>query len=408
MLELLLCSLLTILPDYLFRRYVQGKRIGHEINLFSVWFELRWGITLCLLLTVALITTVFFFHPSTRSAIALFRTVPIVTEGIGRVTEVNVKLGEKVTAGQQLFKLDSTEQQAAAETARRRVAEVEAEILVKQTELASAEGRIQEARSALAQAEDELAVKSQLLKSGTVSQREVERLQVSVDGRAGSLAAALAGKESILVSLNSLLPAQKASAEAQLAQAEADLAKTTIYAGVDGTVEQFALQVGDLVNPMSRSAGILVPTVSGRQAIIAGFGQIEANVLKRGMIAELACTALPLQVIPAVVSDVQATIAAGQVRPTEVLIDVGQIGTAGTVTAFIEPLFEGGFAGIPPGGTCIANAYTSFHEELQKHDAGTLKRLGMHVVDTVALVHAMILRIQAVLMPIKLLVFTGH
>jgi hypothetical protein len=26
MLELLLCSLLTILPDYLFRRYVQGKR----------------------------------------------------------------------------------------------------------------------------------------------------------------------------------------------------------------------------------------------------------------------------------------------------------------------------------------------------------------------------------------------
>ena len=30
MLELMLCSLLTILPDYLFRRYVQGKRIGCE------------------------------------------------------------------------------------------------------------------------------------------------------------------------------------------------------------------------------------------------------------------------------------------------------------------------------------------------------------------------------------------
>jgi len=45
MLELLLCSLLTILPDYLYRRYVQGKRIGKEITLYSVWFELRWGIT---------------------------------------------------------------------------------------------------------------------------------------------------------------------------------------------------------------------------------------------------------------------------------------------------------------------------------------------------------------------------
>jgi len=43
MLELLLCSSLTILPDYLYRRYRQGKRFGHEITFFSVWFELRFG-----------------------------------------------------------------------------------------------------------------------------------------------------------------------------------------------------------------------------------------------------------------------------------------------------------------------------------------------------------------------------
>lgn len=36
MLELPLCSLLTILPDYLVRRYVQGKRFGKEITLYSV------------------------------------------------------------------------------------------------------------------------------------------------------------------------------------------------------------------------------------------------------------------------------------------------------------------------------------------------------------------------------------
>jgi hypothetical protein len=65
MLELLLCSLLTILPDYLFRRYRQGKRIGKEITLFSVWFELRWGIVSCLMLTIGLITVIFYYHPST-------------------------------------------------------------------------------------------------------------------------------------------------------------------------------------------------------------------------------------------------------------------------------------------------------------------------------------------------------
>ena len=68
MLELLLCSLLTVFPDYLVRRFVQGKRIGREITIYSVWYELRYGITACLMLTVTLITMIFYFHPSTTSA----------------------------------------------------------------------------------------------------------------------------------------------------------------------------------------------------------------------------------------------------------------------------------------------------------------------------------------------------
>src|SRR4029453_17114365 len=48
MLELMLCSLLTIVPDYLYRRYVQGKRFGKEITFYSVWYELRGGIRACL------------------------------------------------------------------------------------------------------------------------------------------------------------------------------------------------------------------------------------------------------------------------------------------------------------------------------------------------------------------------
>ena len=38
MLELLICGIFTILPDYLYRRYRQGKRFGREITFFSVWF----------------------------------------------------------------------------------------------------------------------------------------------------------------------------------------------------------------------------------------------------------------------------------------------------------------------------------------------------------------------------------
>ncbi len=59
MLELFLCSLVTILPDYMLRRRFQGKRWGEQINFFTVWYELRWGITLCAMLTIGLITIFF-------------------------------------------------------------------------------------------------------------------------------------------------------------------------------------------------------------------------------------------------------------------------------------------------------------------------------------------------------------
>ena len=60
MFEFLLCSMITILPDYLYHRFGQGKRIGHEITIYSMWFELRWGITACLILTISLITMIFY------------------------------------------------------------------------------------------------------------------------------------------------------------------------------------------------------------------------------------------------------------------------------------------------------------------------------------------------------------
>jgi multidrug resistance efflux pump len=142
MIELLLCSVVTILPDFLVRRFVQGKRIGREITLYSVWYELRYGITACLGLTVVLLTLILYFHPSTNSAVSFYRTIPILPEGSGRVEEVYVGLREKVKSGQRLFKLDSSTQQAALETARLRVPEIDAALELAKTELATADARI--------------------------------------------------------------------------------------------------------------------------------------------------------------------------------------------------------------------------------------------------------------------------
>ena len=410
MLELFLCSLFTIFPDYLYRRYGQGKRFGHEINLFSVWYELRWGITGCLVLTVLLVTTIFYFHPSTTSAVSFYRTIPLLPARNGRVEEIYVGISDEVKAGDPIFRLDSSKQQAALETAKRQIAEVDASMEQAKADALASQGSVQEAESALKQSQEELDTK-QLLNQrspGTVAQREIDRLKNIVDSRQGAVNKALANKQSIDTRISSLLPAQKASAEAALNQAQVELNKMTVYAGVDGKVEQFALRKGDIVNPIMRPAGILVPKGAGRRALLAGFGQIEAQVMKVGMTAEALCIGKPLTIIPMVVTAVQDVIAAGQIRPTDQLVDAALARPPGTITVFLEPIYEGGIADIPPGSQCIVNAYTSNHDRLDDPDVGFFKWLGLHAIDTVGIVHAILIRIQALLLPIKTLVLSGH
>jgi multidrug resistance efflux pump len=95
--------------------------------------------------------------------------------------------------------------------------------------------------------------------------------------------------------VSSQLPAEKASAEAALEQAEVELSKTVVRAGVSGQVEQFVLRVGDIVNPLMRPAGVLIPDDAGR-TLLAGFGQIEAQIMKVGMTAEVTCVSKPFTI----------------------------------------------------------------------------------------------------------------
>ena len=176
----------------------------------------------------------------------------------------------------------------------------------------------------------------------------------------------------------------------------------------DGELEQFALRVGDIVNPFLRPAGILVPSEAGQIAVLAGFGQIEAQLLKVRMIAEATCVVKPFTVIPRIVTDIQDAIAAGQLRQTDQLLEPQEIDQQGLLTIYLEPLYSGGLDGLPPGSSCLANVYTSHHEELESPDISRSHYLFLHVVDTVGLVHAMILRIQAMLLPVRTLVLSGH
>ncbi|MFV0292823.1 MAG: HlyD family secretion protein [Paracoccus sp. (in: a-proteobacteria)] len=409
MLEVILCSLVTILPDYLFRRYAQGKQLGRDITFFSVWYELRYGITACFILTIALITVVFFYHPSSTAVTVQFRTVPILPDASGRVAEVYLDVSDTVEEGAPLFRLDTSRQEAAVETQRHIIAETDAAMIVASADLAAADGNLSQAEAALRNAEDELNTRQALVDSGSnaVTRREIETLQQNAVAAKGAVTVAEAARTAAHERLNTLLPAQKATAEASLRQAEIEIEKSTIRAGVSGRVEQFTLRPGDYISPILRSAGILIPSNAGRQSVQAGFGQIAAPVINVGMIGEIACDTAPWQVIPIVVSDKQDYIATGQFAGGERLVDIGSIARDGTVTVYFEPLYTDGFSKVVPGSQCIANLYSNHHDEITDPATSTIRGIALHAVDALGLVHAMLMRIQVAMMPFRTLVFSG-
>ena len=90
------------------------------------------------------------------------------------------------------------------------------------------------------------------------------------------------------------------------------------------------------------------------------------------------------------------------------MIDAQQVARPGTLLVFLEPRYKGGLDGVTPGSTCIANAYSSHEEEIASKDTGSLARIAYHTTDAVGLIHALILRLQALVLPFKTLVFKGH
>ena len=122
------------------------------------------------------------------------------------------------------------------ETARRKIAETEAALVVARTDILAGRGKIQEARSAYQQAVDELETKQEIYRRNPAPSPSA----TSRSSRSPSRGARARStppppqRRAAEARISSLLPAEKASAEAALAQAEVDLTKTVVRAGVTG------------------------------------------------------------------------------------------------------------------------------------------------------------------------------
>ncbi|GAH17187.1 unnamed protein product, partial [marine sediment metagenome] len=144
-------------------------------------------------------TVIFFYHPTTSNVILAYRTVSIISDRPGRVEKVYVRNNQALQAGDPIFRLDTSRERAAAETARRRISEFDAETVQAKAELTVAEGNIAVAQGDLRKAQDTLERREKVFERNpaNVSEAEIERLRATVQSRSGALDAARAQLEVI-------------------------------------------------------------------------------------------------------------------------------------------------------------------------------------------------------------------
>ena len=218
------------------------------------------------------------YHPFTKEARIYSLTTPVLPTVKGRVVEVNVKTGDRVSEGDLLFRIDPEPFQN------------------KLDQLAADQSL------AVSNLEDA----SELFKKKFASAKDVERAQAEVD-----------------------------SLTAQLANAQFDLLQTDVLAEAEGYVAQVRLRPGALAVPMPFSP-LMTFVHEQDRFLLGGFQQNPLQNIQPDFEAEVIFTALPGKVFSASVVGMADIMAQGQLLPDGKLISLDRVTPAGRVLVRID------------------------------------------------------------------------
>ena len=146
------------------------------------------------------------------------KLVAVGAQASGRITAVNVKLGQTVAQGELIAEIDSVNKQNSLRTAAAAVANIRAQIAEKQANLTLAQRTAERQRSVIA--------------SNAISRADLESAEADVDVKAAQLEA---------------LKAQLVEAEVAVEDARANLAYTELRADADGIITARNADAGEVV-----------------------------------------------------------------------------------------------------------------------------------------------------------------
>lgn len=380
MIEILLTSFPAVF------RYYQLKRRGEAM---TVW-NMRTAVFLWALLAFFLFVAIFYFHPKSYSGLLPYRTVSVVAQTSGPVTEVAVKNMQKVAVGDLLFRIENTAQKAALKQAEAEFDKIKAAEGKASDALKVAQAAVIVSTASLDKLRGDLENAQALVAKNSGTREAVRLAESSVAIGEANLASAQAQQSLAQVEISQTLPAQHKAAEAALESAKAALAMTEVRSFTDGVVTQLAMSAGSPASTLILSpAMVIIPDRPDDLPlrITAGFSQVTRTTIYEGMPAEISCDSniglsFSNTVLPARVRHVQPAISSGQIVPGGRLINLSERTPRGSLLVYLELEHKEQEKIMLDGTGCIVQTYTTNLPGFTGHliaATGVVKAVGLRL-----------------------------
>lgn len=380
MFELLFTSFPVII------RYFQLKRRGEPM---SVW-NMRTAVFLWAVMAFCLFTLIFYFHPKSYSGLLPFRTVSVVAQTNGPVTELAVKNGQRVSAGDLLFRIEDNSQKAALRQAEVEFDKISAAETKARNTLIVAEASVAEADATLDKLRVDLGQAQTLLERNVGTKDKVRNLEASVAVAEAELSAAQAQVNLTQSDISQALPAQRKAAEAAVKTASVTLEQTEVRSFTDGVVTQLAMSVGSPASQIIMSPAMVIIPDRPEDIplrVTAGFSQVARAAVYEGMPAEIACDSniglsFHNAILPAKVAFIQPAVAAGQIVPGGRLLEPNKGTARGSMVVYFELVHPEHEQIMLDGSGCIVQTYTDNLDGFFGHviaATGVVKAVGLRL-----------------------------
>jgi HlyD family secretion protein len=211
----------------------------------------------------------------------------------GHVEVIGVEEGDRVTTGQEIARIDTTDSRLALDAAIAERAQADAERRLRvagsrKEDIAEAEAQVQRAQADLRGAQEDLERMEKLLASGSGTDKSRDDARTRRDMAAANLEAARERRRKLSAGSRpeeiDSATARVAAADAKIAQLKQQIADATVKSPVDGVVTEKLAENGEL---LTRGTGLVVITELARPWLTVYVPEPDLGRVRLGQEAEV-------------------------------------------------------------------------------------------------------------------------